>query len=73
MAIVILFGLGIFVALMLGFMLLMARASSQGALLEQVAREARRTGGPITEPVETFDQFRRFCQAFHGFQELFFG
>ena len=50
MTIVILFGLGVFAVLMLGLMLLMARASSQGALLEQVAREARRTGGPIAGP-----------------------
>jgi tight adherence protein C len=44
MTLIILFGLGLFVAFMLCFVLLLGRASSQGALLEQVAREARGTG-----------------------------
>jgi tight adherence protein C len=49
MALIILFGLGLFAALMLGFVLLLRRASSQAALLDQVAREARGTG-PLTGP-----------------------
>ena len=42
--IIILFGVGLFAVFMLGLLLLLNRASSQGALLEQVAREARRSG-----------------------------
>src|ERR1700757_2360064 len=42
--IIIVFGVGMFAVFMLGLVLLMSRSSSQGALLEQVAREARRTG-----------------------------
>jgi len=44
MTLIILFGLGLFAAFMLCFVLLMGRSSTQGALLEQVAREARGTG-----------------------------
>src|SRR5215813_508168 len=49
MTLIIVFGVGVFVALMLGFLLLMNRSSAQGALLEQVAREARGTG-PVSGP-----------------------
>jgi tight adherence protein C len=49
MTLIILFGVGVFAALMLGFVLLMNRSSAQGALLEQVAREARGTG-PVSGP-----------------------
>ena len=49
MTLIILFGLGLFVAFTLGFVLLMTRSSAQGALLEQVTREARRTG-PVIGP-----------------------
>jgi tight adherence protein C len=49
MTLIILFGLGLFAAFMLCFVLLMGRSSTQGALLEQVAREARGTG-PISGP-----------------------
>ncbi len=49
MTLIIFFGVGLFVAFMLCFVLLMVRSSTQGALLEQVAREARRTG-PISGP-----------------------
>ncbi len=49
MTLIILFGLGLFAAFMLCFVLLMGRSSAQGALLEQVAREARGTG-PISGP-----------------------
>lgn len=44
MTLIILFGLGLFAAFMLCFVLLIGRSSAQGALLEQVAREARSTG-----------------------------
>ena len=49
MTLIILFGLGLFAAFMLGFVFLMGRSSTQGALLEQVAREARGTG-PVAGP-----------------------
>lgn len=49
MTLIILFGVGVFTALMLGFVLLINRSSAQGALLEQVAREARGTG-PVSGP-----------------------
>lgn len=49
MTLIILFGIGTFAAFMLGLVLLMSRSSSQAALLEQVAREARRTGA-VTGP-----------------------
>jgi len=49
MTLIILFGLGLFAAFMLCLVLLMGRSSTQGALLEQVAREARGTG-PVSGP-----------------------
>ncbi|HEV2172934.1 MAG TPA: hypothetical protein VGR71_05175, partial [Nitrospira sp.] len=49
MALIIVLGLSVFAALMFCFMLLMGRSSAQGALLEQVAREARTTG-PVAGP-----------------------
>ena len=49
MTLIILFGLGLFAAFLLCFVLLMGRSSTQGALLEQVAREARGTG-PVAGP-----------------------
>jgi tight adherence protein C len=49
MTLTIVFGLGLFVAFMLCFVLLMGRSSAQGALLEQVVREARGTG-PVAGP-----------------------
>jgi tight adherence protein C len=49
MTLIILFGLGLFAAFMLCLVLLMGRSSTQGALLEQVAREARGTG-PVAGP-----------------------
>jgi len=67
--IIILFGIGLFAAFMLGLVLLMGRSSAQGALLEQVAREAR-GAGPIAGPwrpsvssdmvAKPFTAFRRF-------------
>jgi tight adherence protein C len=69
MTLIILFGVGLFAAFMLGIVLLMGRSSAQGALLEQVAREARGTG-PIAGPwrpsvssdlvAKPFTAFRRF-------------
>ena len=69
MTLIILFGIGLFAAFMLGLVLLMGRSSAQGALLEQVAREARGTG-PIAGPwrpsvssdlvAKPFTAFRRF-------------
>jgi tight adherence protein C len=49
MTLIILFGVGLFAAFMLCIVLLMGRSSTQGALLEQVAREAR-GAGPISGP-----------------------
>src|SRR5438477_6531177 len=49
MTLIILFGLGLFAAFMLCFVLLIGRSSAQGALLEQVTREARSTG-PVSGP-----------------------
>jgi tight adherence protein C len=49
MTLTIIFGLGLFVAFMLCFVLLLGRSSAQGALLEQVAREARGRG-PVAGP-----------------------
>jgi tight adherence protein C len=49
MTLIILLGLAVFSALMLLFAFLMSRSSAQGALLEQVAREARGTG-PVAGP-----------------------
>lgn len=49
MTLIIVLGVGMFVVFMLGFVLLMSRASSQAALLQQVARDTRRTG-PVTGP-----------------------
>lgn len=69
MALIIVLGVTIFVALMLCFLLLMGRASAQGVLLEQVTREARSTG-PVTAGwrpnvsgvalAKPFTAFRRF-------------
>ena len=69
MTLTILFGLGLFVAFMLCFVLLLGRSSAQGALLEQVAREARGRG-PVSGPwrpsvsadivAKPFTAFRRF-------------
>ena len=69
MTLLIISGVSVFVALMLCFLLLMSRSSAQGALLEQVTREARSTG-PVSGPWKTsvsgdviakpFTAFRRF-------------
>src|SRR5215467_165790 len=45
MTLAIIFGLSLFMALALGFLLVMARSSAQGALLEEVTRQVR-GGGP---------------------------
>src|SRR5215467_5248990 len=47
MTLAIIFGLSLFTALALGFLLLMARSSAQGALLEEVTRQVR-SSGPAT-------------------------
>ena len=69
MTLIILFGIGLFLAFMLCFVLLLGRSSSQSALLAQVAREARGTGpveGPWRASVSSdllakpFTAFRRF-------------
>lgn len=69
MTLLILFGLGLFVVFMLGFVLLMGRSSSEGALLEQLAQAARSTV-PVAGPwrpslssesvAKPFTAFRRF-------------
>jgi hypothetical protein len=69
MTLLVLFGLGLFVVFMLGFVLLMGRSSSEGALLEQLAQAARSTG-PVAGPwrpslssesvAKPFTAFRRF-------------
>ena len=69
MALLIFFGFTIFTALLLCFLLVISRSSAQGALLEQVAREARGVG-PVTAPwksvisgdvlAKPFTLFRRF-------------
>src|ERR1700688_1471728 len=72
MTLIILFGFGLFAAFMLAFVLLMGRSSSQAALLEQVARQARGVGlvaGPWRPSVSSdliakpFTTFRRFFAA----------
>jgi len=69
MALIIVFGVSIFMALMLCFLLLMGRSSAQSALLEQVTREVRNSG-PVSAPwrsaisgdvlAKPFTVFRRF-------------
>jgi tight adherence protein C len=69
MAMIIIFGVSIFMALMLCFLLLMGRSSAQSALLEQVTREVR-SAGPVSSPwrsaingdalAKPFTVFRRF-------------
>jgi len=49
MALIIIFGVSIFAALMLCFLMLMGRSSAHSALLEQVTREARGVG-PVSAP-----------------------
>jgi tight adherence protein C len=53
MALIIVFGVSVFMALMLCFLLLMGRSSAQSALLEQVTREVRSTG-PVSAPWGSF-------------------
>jgi len=71
MTLIILFGVGLFAAFMLCFVLLIGRSSAQGALLEQVTREARSTGAvsgpwrPVSADVvaKPFTAVRRFFAA----------
>jgi tight adherence protein C len=69
MTLIILFGVGLFAAFMLCFVLLLGRSSSQRALLEQVAREARGTG-PVSgpwRPSVSSDWVAKPFTAFRGF------
>ena len=50
MTLTIIFGLSLFIAFILCFLLLMGRSSAQGALLEQVVRDARRGTGAVSGP-----------------------
>jgi tight adherence protein C len=69
MMLVIVFGVRVFAALMLCFLLLMGRSSAQSALLEQVTRDTR-SAGPVSGPwrpavsgdvlAKPFTAFRRF-------------
>jgi tight adherence protein C len=69
MMLIIILGLSVFAALMLCFLLVISRSSAQGALLEQVTREARGSG-PVSGPwrpsvsgdlvARPFTAFRRF-------------
>jgi len=69
MMLTIIFGLSLFTALALGFLLLMGRSSAQGALLEEVTRQVRGGGpGPAAwratvsadNMAKPFTAFRRF-------------
>jgi tight adherence protein C len=69
MALILILGVTVFVALMLSFMLLMGRSAAQGVLLEQVTREARSSGAVTTgwrinasgvSLAKPFTVFRRF-------------
>jgi tight adherence protein C len=70
MTLVIVFGISIFAALMLCFLLLMGRSSAHSALLEQVTREAHSSSAPVSGPwrpsissdvlAKPFTAFRRF-------------
>jgi len=72
MTLIIIFGVGLFVAFMLAFVLLMGRSSSQATLLRQVAQEVRGTG-PVAGPwrpavssdfvAKPFTALRRFFAA----------
>lgn len=69
MALIIVLGLSVFAALMLCFLLLMGRSSAQGALLEQVARQARgasQISGPW-RPSVSGDLLAKPFAVFRGF------
>ena len=70
MMLTILFGLCLFVALMLCFLLLMGRSSAQGALLAEVARGARGTGAGsgVWRPAVSGDLVAR---PFTAFRKIF--
>ena len=69
MMLIAVFGISVFAALMLCFLLLMGRSSAHSALLEQVTRDAR-SSGPVSGPwrpsvsgdtlAKPFTAFRRF-------------
>lgn len=72
MMLIIVFGVSVFAALLLCFLILMGRSSAQSALLEQVTRDTR-SAGPVTGPwrpavsgdvlAKPFTAFRRFFAA----------
>lgn len=69
MALIIVLGLSVFAALMLCFLLLMGRSTAQGALLEQVTRQARgagRVSGPW-RPSVSGDLLAKPFAVFRGF------
>ena len=70
MTLIILFGIGLFLAFMLCFVLLLGRSSSQSALLAQVAREARGTG-PVQGPWRTAVSSDLLAKPFTAFRRFF--
>jgi tight adherence protein C len=70
MTLIILFGVGLFAAFMLGFVLLISRSTAQGALLEQVAREARGTG-PVRGPWRPSVSSDLVAKPFTAFRSFF--
>src|ERR1700739_2259877 len=70
MTLIILFGLGLFAAFMLCFVLLLGRSSSQSALLAQVARGPRGTG-PVQGPWRTAVSSDLLAKPFTAFRRFF--
>jgi len=70
MTFAIIFGLSLFTALALGLLLLMARSSAQGALLEEVARQVR-GGGPAPASWRSAVSADRMAKPFTAFRRFF--
>jgi len=70
MTLIIVFGVSVFAALMLCFLLLMGRSSAQSALLEQVTREAR-SAGPVSGPWRPALSGDAFAKPFTAFRRFF--
>ena len=70
MTFAIIFGLSLFTALALGLLLLMARSSAQGALLEEVARQVR-GGGPAPASWRSAVSADRMAKPFTIFRRFF--
>ena len=70
MTFAIIFGLSLFTALALGLLLLMARSSAQGALLEEVARQVR-GGGPAPASWRSAVSADRMAKPFTVFRRFF--